>query len=156
MYGSRFYYIRVGMLTRCYNKKAINYPRYGGRGIKICKSWRLDFLNFKRDMYESYLEHVSKHGEKNTQIDRIDNLKNYSKSNCKWSTVAEQCRNRRSNIVVEFKGEDIVLKDLALLVGMKYNTLYRRFILRRWPLEKALNTPLLDPHGTPVASKISN
>ena len=152
----KFYNTRYGILTRCYNKNARHYSRYGGRGIRVCKRWREDVLNFKKDMYESYLAHIAIYGEKNTSIERIDNLKDYSKSNCKWATVIQQSRNRRSNIVVEFENEKIILKDLAKKIGMNYLTLYSRFILRKWPLEKAINCPLLDPHGTPLTSKIRN
>lgn len=75
------------MLQRCYRKDAINYERYGGRGIRVCKRWKNSFLNFYKDMGK---KPTAKHS-----IDRINNSKSYSPKNCKWSTPKEQCKNRR-------------------------------------------------------------
>jgi hypothetical protein len=73
------------MIQRCTNVKNKQYCYYGGRGIKVCKRW-LKFENFYKDMGLP---------PKNKSIDRIDNNKGYSKSNCKWSTKTEQNQNRR-------------------------------------------------------------
>lgn len=45
-------------------------------------------------MYAEYLEHCLVYGEKDTTLDRIDNSKNYEKSNCRWTTVKIQLENR--------------------------------------------------------------
>src|SRR5882762_10182478 len=37
------------MKQRCYNPKATKYPRYGGRGIKVCDRWLESFPNFLED-----------------------------------------------------------------------------------------------------------
>jgi len=94
MKGTRFYRIWMSMKTRTLNPHSLVYQRYGARGISLCKSWKL-FLNFKKDMYASYIFHVGKYGEKNTSIERTNNNLGYSKSNCKWATSKEQSYNRR-------------------------------------------------------------
>jgi len=57
----RFYRIWQGMNDRCNEPKYINYH---GRGIVVCKRWnsknRDGYLNFYRDMYNSYLDHLKK------------------------------------------------------------------------------------------------
>lgn len=75
------------MMARCYNPNHVAYDRYGGRGITVCKRWRTSFDEFVKDMGIR---------PPNKSIDRINNNRGYSKSNCKWSTAIEQSRNRRN------------------------------------------------------------
>lgn len=78
-----------GMMSRCYDKRYINYPIYGGVGIKVCERWRdpeRGFLNFLEDMGER--------PSKKHSLDRINGL-NYAPENCRWAIQAEQIQNRR-------------------------------------------------------------
>ena len=54
----------VSMRQRCYDKNCINFNDYGGRGISMCDRWKDSFENFRDDIYQSYLDHVEKHGER--------------------------------------------------------------------------------------------
>ena len=94
MKGTRFYVIWRSAIQRCYYPSHKNYKNYGGRGIRLHKRW-LKFENFRDDMYKSYLIHVKRFGEKNTQIDRIRVNGNYYKDNCRWVTLKEQAANKR-------------------------------------------------------------
>lgn len=85
-YNSRTYHSYHSMKARCLNKKHRQYKDYGGRGIKISKSWVNSFESFLKDMGER---------PKGKTIDRIDNNKGYNKNNCKWSTRKEQNNNKR-------------------------------------------------------------
>ncbi len=79
----------VGMKQRCRNTRDTNYPKYGGRGIKIYDAWD-DFLAF-----ESWiLENLGDRPEGMT-LDRVDNNGNYEPGNLKWSTRGDQAKNRR-------------------------------------------------------------
>lgn len=79
------YTIWKQMKQRCDNPKAPSFHRYGGRGITICKDWYV-FENFYRDMGD-------RPGNKYF-LERTNNNDGYSKENCRWSTMLEQCHNR--------------------------------------------------------------
>lgn len=93
MSKTRFYNIWKGIKKRCTYEKLFIYKYYGGRGIKC--EWSC-FEDFKKDMLFSYKIHVINFGEKQTTIDRINNSGNYCKENCRWATMKEQCRNKRT------------------------------------------------------------
>jgi hypothetical protein len=76
----------LSMIKRCENQNHHKYPRYGGRGIKICERWRTNFENFYADMGQRPSD---KHS-----IDRIDNDGHYEPGNCRWATWSEQRRNQ--------------------------------------------------------------
>lgn len=81
------YHVWYDMKRRCYNKKNKDYKNYGGRGIKVCLSWRLSFDNFIKDMGFRPTD--------NHTLERMNNELGYSNDNCKWATRSEQARNTR-------------------------------------------------------------
>jgi hypothetical protein len=128
--SSRAYRIWLAMMGRCNNTNSTAYSNYGGRGIKVCKKWE-SFENFYADMSEPSTD---------ATIERIDNDGEYSKTNCRWATRAEQVRNRRNNVWIEFNGKNQLLADWARETGMPAVTLRYR-IKAGWSIEKALTTP---------------
>lgn len=85
MVGTPTYSTWSNMKTRCSNPNSDRYKFYGARGIKVCRRW-LNFENFYADMGAR---------PEGKTLDRIDNGRGYCKSNCRWATPKEQCRNRR-------------------------------------------------------------
>ena len=75
MSNTRLYYCWKNMKARCYNVNSINYPMYGGRGIKVCQEWLESF-----EVFSSWA--MSKGYDEKLTIDRIDNDGNYEPSNC--------------------------------------------------------------------------
>ena len=67
---------------------------------KIYMMW-LDFINFKDDMYNEYLEHSYIYGECDTTIDRINPYGDYEPSNCRWATWDIQYSNKRSSVDIK-------------------------------------------------------
>jgi len=97
--GTRFYGIWCGMINR--SKKSSQekyYKSYLRLNIKHEKNWD-SYEIFKKDMYQQYVEHVNKYGEKQTTLDRINTYGDYCKENCRWATYKEQQNNRTNNII---------------------------------------------------------
>lgn len=115
----RLYRIWCHIKQRCDNKTHDDYDDYGGRGIKYCKIWK-KFENFRDDMYNSFTTHMKTHGAIDTTIDRINNNRGYSKNNCRWATQSEQANNRRSTILIEYKGDVKSMKQWAHILHIPY------------------------------------
>jgi hypothetical protein len=138
MTKTRFYRIWAGTKSRCSNPKDDRYYRYGACGTRVCDRW-LDFLNFKEDMYESYLKHVEEFGEANTSIDRIDVNGNYEPSNCRWATKKEQQRNlKRSSKSEDYDGHLFWISKLRKALSHAVSYEYKNSLF----LEKYLGCSL--------------
>jgi len=125
---TRAYVTWKAMNTRCNNPNAPKYHRYGGRGIKICPTWK-SFEVFYDDMGER---------EPNQTIDRIDNDGDYCRDNCRWASVKEQNRNRKASI--KYNGENAV--DASKRLGGNRHLVADRLRLG-WSMEKAFSTKIL-------------
>jgi len=88
--GHPLYNVWHLMKSRCHVPTCSAYHRYGGRGIYVCETWKKDFMSF----YKWAVSHGWKNG---LTIERVNNNKGYSPSNCCFITRARQSRNRRSN-----------------------------------------------------------
>jgi hypothetical protein len=129
---TRLYRIWCNMKYRCYSKNAINYERYGGRGIKVCQEWQDDFKNF----YDWAIDN----GYNDTlSIDRIDNNEDYKPSNCRWLTNKEQAQNRRSNFNITLDNKTQCLTKWAEEYNIDGSAVRDR-IARGWSFEKAIKT----------------
>lgn len=117
----RLYSIYCSMLKRCYNPKATNFERYGGRGILVCKEWRNSFIDFYKWSITS--------GYKDTlQLDRINNEGPYSPENCRWVTIKEQARNKRNTKYIFFNGETLCISEWSDRLGIPKSTIHNRIL----------------------------
>lgn len=117
------------MKQRALNPKDVNAKHYSERGITVCKRW-LKFENFLKDMGER---------PEGTNLERIDNDKGYSPSNCRWATQAEQMRNRRSNVFIEYQGKKQTVQEWSKELNIPFTTLRLR-MKTGWPVERVLST----------------
>lgn len=141
MVHTKFYAVWRIMLARCYNQNNVQYKNYGGRGIRVCDRWK-KFENFRDDMYNAYLEHQNKYGEKNTSIDRIDVNGDYCPENCRWATLKEQANNKRNNkLITDSYGNTKTLSQWADFLKIKTSNIITRLKLG-WDVDKALYTPI--------------
>ena len=134
-HNTRLYRIWAAMKRRCYNKSQSDYKNYGARSIKICDEWRRDFKAF-------YNWAIDNNYQDNLTIDRIDVNGNYEPSNCRWSTIKQQANNRRTTKYITYQGETKSLSEWCELFNLKYHTIKYRLNELKWPIEKALFTPV--------------
>lgn len=119
------------MMERCYRVKSVNYPFYGGRGIKVCEKWH-DISQFESWVNQSnYAQGLT--------LDRIDVNGDYCPENCRWATRQEQANNRRNTVFIEFDGERHTITEWSNILKINRSTLNNR-LYRGMPLEKALRT----------------
>lgn len=114
---TKTYFAWMSMKKRCNDKKGRSYPRYGGRGITICKRWD-SFVNFLEDMGEA---------PPGLSLDRKNNDRGYSKDNCQWASTEDQHRNTCRSRLIRFQGKTKCLRDWEIELGLGYGTLWRRF-----------------------------
>lgn len=105
------------MRARCLNESNHKYPRYGGRGITIDKSWD-DFVEFLAAMGDR---------PAGTTLGRIDNNGNYGPSNCRWETPMQQANNTSANVALSYKGETKNIEEWIRSSGIPRTTFYRRY-----------------------------
>ncbi len=133
------------MKQRCYNANSKTYPRYGGRGIRVCQRWRDSFVEFLADMGERPSNGHS--------IDRIDNTLHYSCGkceeclengwlfNCRWLELIPQANNRRNNNWITHQGRTQTLAQWCRELNLDYSLVGHRFRRCHWSIERALSTP---------------
>ena len=133
--NSKLYLIWSAIKRRCCNQNSKDFKNYGGRGIKVCKEWTNNFMNF----YNWAIANGYKEG---LEIDRIDVNGNYEPSNCRWATIKEQNNNRRNTRYVIYKNKKYTITELSDLTGVKRNLLYERIYKRGFSVEDAINLPV--------------
>jgi len=125
------------MINRCHREKNHNYPRYGGRGIHVQKSWHANGRGFIE-----YIETTL--GEKPSPshtLDRIDNNKGYEEGNLRWVTMREQSNNRSSNRTLTKDGVTLTAAQWARRTGISPSTLNKRLVIG-WSDADALTKPI--------------
>ena len=87
MTGTQIHRTWITIVHRCHSPGSKDYPRYGGRGIRVCDRWR--------DSFEAFLADMGERPSQRHSIDRIGNDRGYEPGNCRWATVGQQARNKR-------------------------------------------------------------
>lgn len=128
------YWAWANMKQRCYNEKAINYQRYGGRGVTVCERWLGDYEMFLSDMG------IRPDG---LSLDRIDVGGNYEPGNCRWASREVQHNNLARTKYVVF---DEAIGPEKFNLGCKKRGLDRGVIYGRlkngWTIQDAMAIPI--------------
>jgi hypothetical protein len=118
MAKSKEYRIWDSMVRRCHSESHHAYSNYGGRGISVCNKWR-KFEGFYEDMGNK---------PKGLTLERIDNSLGYNKDNCKWASMTEQSRNRRTT---KLDKQDASLIKMMIDIGVTQNVIANQFNVSR-------------------------
>lgn len=124
------YFVYKAMIQRCTNPNNKDYKHYGKRGISVCPFWK-DYTRFKGwAIIAGY-----KPNQKLT-LDRKENNKGYSPSNCRWITHKENCNNKTNNVLLPFNGQELTIAEWADFFDVPYKTFHSR-IRRSATIEEA-------------------
>lgn len=119
-----------GIKWRCHCKRGRDYPKYGGRGIQVCKKWRESFSDFLSD--------VGLAPSQDHSLERIDNDRNYEPGNTRWATVQEQNRNRRNTLRIQHEGVQVYFAEFCGKYGLRYQP-SRKKLIAGWTAEEFIN-----------------
>lgn len=134
------YWIRSGMMDRCYNKNSAAYPYYGERGVVVCEEW----INQPRAFIEWGISNGWKPG---LEIDKDIMAKElgvepllYSPERCMFVSEKENSNSRRSNKYLTYNGQTKTIAEWRDVTGIGHVIYYR--LRSGWSVEKALTTPV--------------
>ena len=105
------------MMGRCYGDKRSFYKNYGGRGIKVCDEWHNPVAFVEWALANGY--------EENLSLDRIDNDGDYCPENCRWATLKQQARNKRTSRLIDIDGTIKTLSEWSEAAGLCRETIRR-------------------------------
>lgn len=126
------------MHNRCRNPSSPSYKNYGAKGVTVDPRW---------GAFEAFLEDM---GERpaGTTLDRLDNAKGYSKSNCQWSNRRNQALNRSCTVRVEYRGTVKALTEWCELLSLPYPRTYYRLRVKGMTADEAFNPSKVDRRKT--------
>lgn len=124
-----------GVITRCQNPRASNYPWYGGRGIRVCAEW------VGRGGLTRFVVAVGRRPSPAYSLDRIDPNGHYESANVRWVLRAEQALNKRSSLRLTVSGQTRSVGAWSHLSGVAAGTIYAR-LSKGWSANDAVWKPL--------------
>lgn len=115
------------MKKRCINPNHPQYYCYGGRGIEVCKRWK---------KFSKFLEDMGIRPKGRYDLERKNNNKGYTPSNCIWALHQLNCQNRRTtrlslNLVRRIRKEKRTIKYWMTLTGASKRTIIQAKSKRR-------------------------
>lgn len=146
MSHSRIYMIWAEMRRRCQSPKDRSYANYGGRGICVCDEWSCSFQQFYDwAVANGYTDALT--------IDRIDVNGDYTPENCRWIPKSEQSANRRSCLMIKYKGRTQNLKQWCDELGLNYKRTHNRITHLGMSFEDAISRPVMEQRRNKEARK---
>lgn len=120
------------MLKRCDNVRCKDYPKYGGRGIKVCQEW-YDF--------ETFYDWAISHGYKShLTLDRVCNNRGYNPGNCRWVSRKAQANNRTTAMYYTVDGKTRSLAQWCREYDIPPHVVVHR-MEDGWDVKRAITEP---------------
>lgn len=124
----RLYFVRKGIIARCYNPKRESFKKYGAKGVIVCQEWL--------DSFEAFYNWAMENGwQSGMQIDKdikykekfgISPGKIYSPEFCSVVTRKINARNTVTNVFIEYNGESKTIAEWCELSGITQKQFYAR------------------------------
>lgn len=116
------------MRDRCGNPRSKKYPRYGGRGIRVCAEWQVSF--------DAFFAYVGPRPSPAHTLDRFPNNDgDYEPNNVRWATKQEQSWNSSCVHMIELQGERLPIAEWARRLNLGASRVAGRLARGRSPLE---------------------
>ena len=131
--NTKFYRTWQRIKSNCDNVYSRDYSKIGKLGIKYDLKWE-NFNGFYEDMYKEYQDDLI--------LQRIDKTKDYSMSNCRWSTYKEVNNNKSDNISVTYNDKTYKILEISKLTGLSPSCIYTRY-KNGWTIEEIFEIPVL-------------
>jgi hypothetical protein len=126
------------MLDRCSNPKNKSFKDYGGRGIAVCKRWKVGAGGASG--FECFVTDMGPRPDGWT-IERVQGNLGYEPGNCVWLAKSDQSKNRRGVRLVRIQGRTQTIPEWCAENGISYWSAMMR-IRRGWPPDKAVSKPI--------------
>jgi hypothetical protein len=126
---TRTYSAWESMRYRVLSPASHDAANYRDRGIGVDPRW---------DRFEAFLADM---GEcpVGLSLERINNDRGYGPDNCKWATRAEQNRNTRRTRWVLVRGQKVILRDAARMIGRSEAAIYQRMKRKNISIQEAID-----------------
>ena len=111
--------IHYEIMARCYNPSRIMYPKYGGRGIRVCEEWH-DRENFRKWALEQGFDGTQR-------LERIDSSKDYCPENCRFGTTYKKKEKVKKEKKVKKAKTKPYEKKKKYAIRIKDNPLYTTY-----------------------------
>lgn len=121
-----------GMHKRCENPRCHDYPKYGAKGITVCREW---------DEFEPFFHWAKAHGYRSDYtLERVAVTRGYSPGNCRWISRKAQAYNRTTNTRYTIDGHTKTLAEWSKEYGVPAYAICHR-LESGWSVEDAVKTP---------------
>lgn len=143
--NKRLQKIFQGMCSRCYNENNKDYNTYGEKGVRICKEWLNDPLEFEDwALNGGYQDGLT--------IDRINSDKDYCPENCRWISLKDNAKYKSTTSLINVNGEIHTGRDWAKNLGLgvnRINTYVREYGIDNTVefIKRYIENPYLKPKG---------